>query len=198
VPLEDFADDIIVVATDIVNVALLLEQLDDPRAELVRKIPLVDLVSVNCFFKTQPIEGFGLLFPLSENKSARGVLFNASIFPDKTASDAQSSETWIFGAPAPYCESVKNDDFFIQEICQLRQEIWGHQERPLSWRVNRWERALPLYGLTLERVLADLAIERNNVFLMGNYLGDIGLNRILLRAQALADRISQVGHAADS
>ena len=47
------------------------------------------------------------------------------------------------------------------------------------------------YNLTLERTLAELGEGRENRYtLFGTYLGDLGLARVLVRAENLARRYS--------
>lgn len=174
-----------IIATDIHSAHQILAKMDDPRAELLAKVPMVDVVSLNLFFPSKPLKGFGLLFPRSEQYQPLGVLFNSSIFPYR-ANPEVSSETWIFGKKHPYSDLSEADELLISTVKKTRQELWGLDEIPLESKVNRWVRALPLYGTELETVLEELPIERNNVFLMGNYLGEIGLNRIFARAEKTA------------
>ena len=63
-----------------------------------------------------------------------------------------------------------------------RSTVEGH-------RITRWPEALPHYTVDLERVLPQLQGMKNGVILIGNYLGDIGLARILERAARLPEEI---------
>jgi hypothetical protein len=55
--------------------------------------------------------------------------------------------------------------------------------------VTRWSRALPHYTIELEKILTDLPPPPKNIALVGNYLGRIGLAKILERAAFVADEV---------
>ncbi|NJL25286.1 MAG: hypothetical protein HC902_08975 [Calothrix sp. SM1_5_4] len=59
---------------------------------------------------------------------------------------------------------------------------------PEHLQITRWARALPHYTVEWERALKSLRCEPP-IFLHGNYLGQIGLARILAGSKKLAARI---------
>ncbi|MBY0385635.1 FAD-dependent oxidoreductase [bacterium] len=182
-------DQICIIATDLENAGKILTEIKDPRAMTLSQLPNVNLVSVNVFYAQRPVEqkaGFGILFSREQNVVPLGVLFNSDIFPAR--SENSHSETWIFGSSeAQYVQ--KHDDFFLQNIQATRQKLWKSNDLPLESRINRWPQAIPLYGLELERALNHLIVSSGSVHLMGNYLGEIGLNRLFHRAKSLIGQL---------
>lgn len=177
-----------VLATDIEAASRILRTVGDSRGELLAQVPMVDLVSLTAFFNKPLHEGFGVLFPRGEAEPL-GVLLNSSIFRERVVR-GESSETWIFGGKSPSSLRETSDSALVDALQRVRRDLWQNEESPLEYKVSRWDKALPLYGVELERVLESLELERDNVFLMGNYLSEIGLNRIFSKAKAIARLVS--------
>jgi protoporphyrinogen oxidase len=183
----NWIQDSLVVATDHLSAGKILDYYKDSRAPILKNIPTVDLVSVNVFYQQRPSlqkPGFGVLFAREENIVPLGVLFNQDIFDDR--SDIHS-ETWIFGPTNSLSHSA--DDDYKKQIYLTRQKIWQDKSEPLDLRINRWPRAIPLYGKELEQVLETLMVSQGSLHLVGNYLGEIGLNRLFHRAKKLMESI---------
>jgi protoporphyrinogen/coproporphyrinogen III oxidase len=185
----------VVLATDCWSAQKQLEIFNDSRSSHLAKIPGVGLNSVNVFFATTPVHlkpGFGVLFPREENIAPLGVLFNSFIFPKKLTAGAKHSETWIFKGEDEGLGrgEVQRDVSGIDEIRKVRSSVLHDTSEELEFFVNSWPSALPLYGLELESVLKKLPIFADGVYLMGNYLGEIGLNRFFHRAKAMAKYFS--------
>jgi protoporphyrinogen oxidase len=53
--------------------------------------------------------------------------------------------------------------------------------------VTRWPNALPHYSIEFEKALTTLPAPPDNIALVGNYLGRIGLAKILERAAVVAE-----------
>jgi protoporphyrinogen/coproporphyrinogen III oxidase len=188
-PKEEWARESLIVATDVQSAAGILKFYKDPRAEKLQSIPLVNLLSVNAFYKKRPVSqkaGFGVLFSRSENIIPLGVLFNTDIFAGR--STESHSETWIFGSDQNLFLD-QSDEYFLSEIHKTRAKLWQDETSPSEVRFNRWPGAIPLYGLALEKVLEELSISSGGLHLMGNYLGEIGLNRLFHRAKNLVEQI---------
>ncbi|MBY0452011.1 MAG: hypothetical protein K2P92_03175, partial [Bdellovibrionaceae bacterium] len=175
-------------------------------AEL-KALPRVDLSSVNiAFSEVKSLKGFGCLFPADQHFYSMGVLFNSDIFENRsyfskaTAEQKNSdveNETWITA------DVSSSDESLLEKILIDRQRLTGLRQQPLWARINRWPRGLPLYGLELEKWLS----KRNQIdsvengcrltelpfptYLTGNYLGVIGLARILSYNLRLAERIKK-------
>ena len=162
-------------------------------AQALSKIEMLSIATVTCFYSQDAaqLKGFGCLFPRNEGFRARGVLFNDFIFEGRGPAHAES---WIFGGALDPDVVNLDDAEFARTIATERQRFYGHRDEPIAMRVTRWPRALPHYTLELERILTTLPPPPPNVRLVGNYLGRIGLAKILERAAFVADRL--VGMAA--
>jgi oxygen-dependent protoporphyrinogen oxidase len=149
---------------------------------------MLSLATVTCFYPTcaAQLKGFGCLFPRDQGFRARGVLFNDFIFEDRGPAHA---ETWIFGG-ALDAEAVKlTDEEFAQTIAAERERFYGRGDEPLDMRVTRWAGAIPHYTIELEKILTTLPAPPKNVALVGNYLGRVGLAKILERAAFVAGEL---------
>jgi len=170
-------------------------------ASLLAKIEMLPLVSVTAFFKRDPRtkRGFGVLFPPTERFRSLGVLYNDAIFPGRvTREKTVQSETWILGgARRPEITGMPMDGV-LREFLGDRNRVLGIAgpvERPIHYVLHRWARAIPYYTVEHERTLEELsrALQRpGKLRLMGNYLGGIGLAKILDRAAEEVARATRV------
>lgn len=185
----------VVVATSAKAAAQILEGLDPERAELLRNVELLPLMTVTVAFEEPTsVRGFGCLFPPRENRFALGVLMNDCIFPGRVQKGY--SETWIFGGAHPRSREMlaKSDREVIELIQSERVNALGATNaEPVGYRITRWPEAIPHYTLELERNLPRIRGMRENVVLIGNYLGQIGLAKILESAMELPAQIQAQG-----
>jgi oxygen-dependent protoporphyrinogen oxidase len=178
------------------DAATFLAKVDPDRAAACSAVDLLPISSVAIGFRQAPPEnrqGFGCLFPPVEEKRPLGVLMNSFIFEGRATKGF--SETWIFGgAKAGGRElAAKSDQELVEIAIEERQNCLGGTPENFGSRVTRWPAALPHYTVELEQKLADMRGLRRNVVLMGNYLGEIGLSRILERASFLPEAIAASG-----
>jgi oxygen-dependent protoporphyrinogen oxidase len=165
---------------------------------------MLPLVSITGFFerdrRIKP--GFGILLPPRERFWSLGVLYNHVIFPGRVAREDLRSETWILGgARRPEVSGLPMDQL-LREFLGDRRRLHGSaggNEVPLRYVLHRWARALPYYTVELEAILAEIGrrrLENGNLRLMGNYLGGIGLTKILDR---VAEEVgNEIGKGAPS
>src|SRR5437868_531955 len=153
----------------------------------LRNIEMLSLATVTCFYgpDAAKLDGFGCLFPRDQGFRARGVLFNTSIFEGRGPAHA---ETWIFGGALDAEVVNLGDEAFAELIAAERQRFYRAHDELLEVRITRWPNALPHYSIELEKVLTTLPAPPENVALAGNYLGKIGLAKILERAAVVADQ----------
>jgi len=152
------------------------------------EIEMLSLVTATLFFEADAarLKGFGCLFPRDQGFRARGVLFNDSIFEGRG-----HGETWILGG-ALDPDIVELEDAELSEVISRdRERFFGKVDQPLATHITRWPRALPHYSLELEQILAELPPPPPNVALVGNYLGRIGLAKILERAAYVVDHFAK-------
>ena len=183
----------LVVATDFASAKKLLKEMGDPRVEDLQNIETLSLTSVTLHWEKDSspvVSGFGCLFPQSENFNALGVLNNGDIFEGRA--DGFVSETWIFNDSRELV-SEKSKEELIGWIRRDRERMGLRSSKLLSSQLFQWPRAIPHYGLEMEQRLKNLDLERENTFLMGNYLGSLGLSRLLTLASETAQRVSERG-----
>jgi len=167
------------------------EHLQDVAPELSRalqKIEMLSLATVTCFYQqtAAQLKGFGCLFPRDQGFRARGVLFNDFIFEGRGPAHA---ETWILGGALDADVINMTDEGFVQTIAAERDRFYGRRDEALDMRVTRWPSAIPHYTIELEKILTALPSPPKNVALVGNYLGRVGLAKILERAAFVADEL---------
>ncbi|HKP38857.1 MAG TPA: FAD-dependent oxidoreductase [Pyrinomonadaceae bacterium] len=156
-------------------------------SEHLEQIEMISLVTVTCFYDSAPsLEGFGCLFPGDQGFRARGVLLNNSIFAGRGPAH---SETWIFGGAMDPDISRLDDAELSGVISHDRARLFGRVDAPLALHITRRPNALPHYSVELERILRTLPRLPQNVALVGNYLGRIGLTKILERAAYVVDHL---------
>lgn len=178
------------------------------------KIEYLPLVSATLFFSesTSPdattstsksgkgrnprIDGFGCLFPKNEGIRALGMLSNASIFPDRCWKGF--SETWISGGALDPTILEMQDTEIVKSLLQDRKKIFPSTMElametavePEHWEICRWPKAIPHYTVELEFLLKELEkrkFREKQFSLFGTYLGDLGLARILPRAEKFVE-----------
>lgn len=181
----------VVVATSARAAASFLEVRAPLRAQLLAGITMSSLMSVTAFFKDPQLKyrGFGCLIPRGQNIRALGILMNSYIFKDR---DKTYNETWILGGLSDE-DLLDLEDVQVLELIQKeRQRILGEAGHIIDFRINRWKKALPYYDLKLESTLAELEKlpPEKGLYLHGNYLGGIGLSKILERSDLLAEQIA--------
>ena len=152
------------------------------------EVEMLSLATATCFYPADAarLRGFGCLFPRDQGFRARGVLFNDFIFEGRALAHA---ETWIFGG-ALDPEVVKvSDEEFAATIATERERFYGKRDGLLASRITRWPNALPHYTIELEKILTTLPEPPQNIALVGNYLGRIGLAKILERSAFVAEEL---------
>jgi protoporphyrinogen/coproporphyrinogen III oxidase len=152
----------------------------------LRRVEMLSLVTATSFYSPEAgrLKGFGCLFPRDQGFRARGVLFNDCIFEGRGPAHA---ETWIFGGALDPEVVNLNDQELAQLIADERARFFGKRDPALEIRITRWPDALPHYSIDLERILTTLPPPPPNIALVGNYLGRIGLAKILERAAFVAE-----------
>ena len=175
----------------------LLAQAAPSLAHELRSFDVSTMLTATLFFEEKCLSGFGCLFPPAERRRVLGVLINTDIFPNRSRDYAE--ETWILGgAPGASASNAAElmrmtDDALVDLILEERASAFGKQGRPVGYRITRWPEAIPHYTVDLELALPALERGGDNLFLHGNYMGHIGLSKILDRAAALPAQVAARG-----
>lgn len=168
-------------------VAELVKEKEPALSKRLSSIRMSSLISVTLFFKepTGP-KAFGCLVPRTQGLHVLGVLLNHAIFPQR---EGFPSETWILGGATDAEIMGWSDEELLACLRAERRALFGKDEAPVHHEIFRWREGLPHYDLVLEDVLKDLR-EPNGIWFHGNWLGGIGLSKILERSERLAERIA--------
>jgi oxygen-dependent protoporphyrinogen oxidase len=163
-----------------------LAELAPEISQALSKVEMLSIVTVTCFYLAEAarLKGFGCLFPGDQGFRARGVLFNDYIFDGRGPAH---SETWIFGGALEPDVVNLGDLEFTELIAAERERFYGNRDEPMDVHITRWPNALPHYSVDLERILMTVPPPPLNIALVGNYLGRIGLAKILERAAVVAE-----------
>jgi hypothetical protein len=161
-------------------------------ARRLSKMKMASLTSTTVFCKTAPSlsPGFGVLFPQRKSSAtgdlipALGVLFNTWIFPSRSTGSSFSM-TWI-------SDPTRHG----QPLSLIEQGRWPLVEEILTRVQTEWSEALPVYDLDLEDTLREgqaalQQLEACEIYLVGNYLGEIGLAKIMRLAADVAEKIAK-------
>lgn len=181
---------ITVYCTSAKEASVLLEKTAPELALKLSRVEMLPLVTATLFFdldsRIRP--GFGTLFPPREGFHALGVLSNHSIFPGRSE---KISETWILGGALQPGAASWLENEILEKIREDRKRLRGYDEKPLGSLVTRWNPAIPHYTTKLERLLEGENFERfdSGIYCFGNYLGALGLAKLVERADRLAKRI---------
>ncbi|MGE0762928.1 MAG: NAD(P)/FAD-dependent oxidoreductase [Bdellovibrionales bacterium] len=179
------SESLVVIAANAPAAARLLEPGQPKVAGLLERIEMLSLVTVQVFAdpNDQVIDGFGALFPRESGIRSLGVLGDHVLFPQRSH---LTSERWILGGATDVGLEQMSDQQIVDVVRQDRARLGGGK----SWQgqvITRWPQALPHYTVELERVLKQIQLP-DNIALIGNYLGSIGLSQILQSADQLAQK----------
>lgn len=181
-----------IIATSSQAAAEVLRYHPSQIAYLLEQINLRSLISATLFFNTKDEHkpGFGVLIPSLFAFATSGILKNYFIFPNR---QKKYSETFILNASEHANLLNMTDTEILQHILRERSLLLNkkYSQKDIEhFHIQRWPKALAHYDLKLEKTLELLKeIELENIWLHGNYLGGIGLSKILERSHEIAHAI---------
>lgn len=180
----------VVIATSAWAASEILKNSDTVASKILASCDSLPLITVTAFFAPQEgdLEGFGCLFPQAQKFHALGVLFNHCIFQERSS---VRSETWILGGALDQGIASLSDEDILEKIYLDRKKLFGFTEAAMDFKLTRWPRAIPHYTVAWEKSLSSLSV-KEPVYLHGNYLGQLGLARILENSKSLAEKIARI------
>lgn len=160
-------------------------------SQALSTIDMLPLVRITAFYPDTDTHqrGRGILFPRGGDIRALGVLFSTNVFPHR---GGQYSESWIYGGAADRDVVHLSEDDLGGLMDRDRQLLCGRPVRPAARVVHRWRAALPHYDLQLESVRAGGFDLPKGIFLVGNYVGGIGVTTLLEQAASVATRVREI------
>lgn len=155
------------------------------------EIQVLPLLRVTMAFQEPKykVPGFGVLFAKKDGFHTLGVLANSQIFAGRGDS---YNESWIIEGR----QIQLSDQEILSYISDDRARAFGAQDPIQSAKIIRWPKALSLYSTEHEKKISqyEKAIQSSppsQIFLTGNYLGNLGLAKILEQNKSLAQKIEQ-------
>ncbi len=182
-------DQATVICTNAPAAARLLAPLAPEVAAAIGRIRMLSLVTATAFYARHPndVHGFGILFPRAAGIRALGVLFNADIFAGRSS---MRSETWIYGdlSSAALPDSEPRT---AAAVAADRQRLTGRSDPPVAIYVTPQFDALPVYDRAVLDAVAAARTLPPTIGLAGNYLGRLGVSRLVEGAAAAAERVGE-------
>lgn len=179
----------VVVCSSASAAAQITKSLHPALSQTLSRIRMSSVVSVKAFFDQAQTKfaGFGCLIPrVGVPFKTLGVLMNTYIFPNR---DKFYNETWILGGAQADSILAMGDLEIVHTIQSERQEFLKCKANLAYTKIDRWEKALPAYDVELEKVLQEIELPKD-LYLHGNYLGGLGLSKILERGDKLAQELA--------
>ncbi len=175
-------------AVDMASLKKISEQGEKGIPCEIKKTRTTSLSSVTLMFEDKSFnrEGFGCLFPRGFGFHSLGVLFNHNIFDGRV--DGGSSETWILGDQVMGFSGM-SEEALLRYVLSDRYQLTGSWKKPLMFKIFQWPDSIPVYDKNLRIFIKALDGEKRKALFVGNYLGQLGLGEILVRAKANAEKV---------
>ncbi len=185
----------VVIATEAHAAARLLDGHDSELAQQLRSIPYASSVIANIAYRrdaiAHPLDGFGAVIPIVENRSILAVSFTSVKFPTRAPEGTVLMRVFVGGATQPHLFDL--DDAQIEAL--VRQELGmllGVRGEPLLCEIGRHTRAMPQYTLGhLDRVAAirQSLARHPGLELAGNAYDGVGIPDCVRSAREVADHL---------
>jgi oxygen-dependent protoporphyrinogen oxidase len=147
---------------------------------------MTSLRTVTAFFHPHhaDLHGFGVLFPRAGSIRALGVVFNTEAFPNRSP---HRSETWIYEGA-----SFRGTRDVIDAMTLDRSVFTSRKDGPIGEPVVPTPADIPVYDAELSRAidLVDRAGLPQHIALAGNYLGRLGVSKLIDGAAEAAERLA--------
>jgi oxygen-dependent protoporphyrinogen oxidase len=141
---------------------------------------------------SHPLDGFGALVPAGEKRSALGIVFLSSLFPDRAPAGHVALNVFVGGTLQPALAALPDAELLARVGSDLR-ELIGAEGPPAFVRRHPWPRAIPQYNLGYDRFLDAMArCERDlpGCYIGGNVRDGIALPECVLSGLRMAQRVS--------
>jgi len=179
------ADTPTAICTDAPAAASLLATRAPAVASAISQIQLTTLRTVTAFFQPHhdDLRGFGVLFPRAGSIRALGVVFNADAFPDRSGC---RSETWIYDG-----DGLCDNRAVVDAMTFDRSVFTSRPDTPLGDCLVPPLAEIPVYDHAVSRAIdiVDNALPAG-IALAGNYLGRLGVSKLVDGAAEAADRLT--------
>lgn len=140
-----------------------------------------------------PLDGFGYLVPQSENRSVLGCLFPSSVLPGRTPAGQVLLCTYIGGTRQPAIARKSDEELRALLDCELAETL-GVRNPPRKEWIQRWDKAIPQYGIGQTRREAGLTAAESRhpgLHFHGAFRGGISLMQTIRGGHALGQKLAQ-------
>lgn len=186
--------DAVILATEAHAAARLVDGFDPELALAQRSIPYASTAIVQIAFRREdvrhPLDGFGAVVPIVENRRILAVSFTSVKFPRRAPRGTVLMRVFVGGATQPELFELDDDSLIAMVRLELGQLI-GARGEPLLVDVARHPRAMPQYSLGhLDRVerIETLASRHDRLVLAGNACHGVGIPDCIRSGQDAADQ----------
>lgn len=138
-----------------------------------------------------PLDGFGVLIPAVEKRSALGILFSSSLFPNRAPEGHVAITVMVGGTRQPELATLPLDQLMARVKPDLA-ELLGVRGDPAFVRHTFWPRAIPQYNLGYEQHLAAMTAvesEHPRMYIGGQARDGISLPACVAAGEKLAARL---------
>jgi len=140
--------------------ALVFSTLGERSLASLDHVPQPPVSSLFLGFKreqvTHPLDGFGALVPVRENRSLLGVLFSSSLFAGRAPAGHVALTVFAGGMRQPETGRLDTAALLARVLPDLR-DLLGVTGDPVFTHHTFWPKAIPQYNLGHERFLEPLA-----------------------------------------
>lgn len=133
------------------------------------------------------LDGFGFLIPGEERRRLLGCLFPSSVLPGRAPADKVLLACFIGGARHPRLARLPDDELRGLLDEELGATL-GARGAPAKEWIQRWERAIPQYGVDQTRkeaALAEAEAANPGLHFHGAFRGGISLMQVIRGGDAL-------------
>lgn len=192
---EEIKADAICLAVPAYVAASLLSDTKEQLAEKLRQIKYASTATINFGYRRaaikHPLNGFGFVVPLIENRSLIACSFSSVKFSGRAPEDCVLLRAFAGGALQPDIFALDEDEMTRRVESDLR-ELLGIREDPRFVEVAKWERSMPQYEVGhLDRVneIEKLVSELPGLSLAGNAYRGAGIPDCVRSGEAAAEAL---------
>ncbi|MCB9459248.1 MAG: protoporphyrinogen oxidase [Anaerolineaceae bacterium] len=185
--------DAIIIATPAYVSADLVQKLAPNAAKTLRQIRYVSTGTISLAFKEadipQPLNGFGLVVPSSENKPFNAITISSTKFDNRAPEGYVLMRAFFGGSRSPQSMHLDDAELYDTIRAELRT-ILGIEADPLFHRIYRWWDANPQYDIGhLDRVAAIEADLPDSVYVTGSPYRGVGMPDCVHQSQQTVEKL---------
>lgn len=192
---KEFTAEHLILSTPAHSAADLLETVDASIAKTLSHIYYPPVTMVFFGYRrdaiSHPLDGFGYLIPVKEQRKILGTIWSSTIFPNRAPDGYAAFTTFVGGSRQP--EVTENSEKELRTIVHNEiASILGVSEEPEFYYLKEWKRAIPQYKLGYQKTIDEIEqFEKMHpgLHLCSNYRGGISVGDCVMNARRTVDSI---------